>query len=81
MFSTTKDASLALGTTDEGAFLTLTDEYQAMVGLSGGNRSGGRLEVFNKTGEKIAIVAPNKEGKGVLGLLDRKGKGRIYGSE
>jgi hypothetical protein len=81
MFSTENDASLSLVIDDESAFIGIGDEYQTFAALSGGSKFGGRLGIFNKTGEQIAVIAPNKEGKGVLGLWDRKGKGRIYDSK
>ena len=37
---------------------------------------GGRLQVYNKTGEFVCILAVDEYGNGVIGAFDRNGKGR-----
>jgi hypothetical protein len=37
---------------------------------------GGRLSVYNRTGERIVTLKPDEYGNGVVGAYNRKGKGR-----
>ena len=66
-----------LGSTSEGngSVTTFNDQETELVLISS-TKVGGNLAVYNKTGEKVCILAVDEYGHGVIGVFDRNRKGR-----
>ena len=64
--------------TGDIAILDPTNANSAVV--MGYGRVGGFLEVRNKRGEQVCIMSPDRNGKGVINVFNREGRGRTLES-
>jgi hypothetical protein len=68
-------------TDDGGGLIGIYSSLSKKLVLLGGIEDGGKINIYNKTGEEIITMLADDYGNGVVGVWNRKGKGRTLESK
>ena len=72
---------LVLASSEDGGVLAISNSAGELGVEISSEENGGNLVIYNKTNERVIDLYPDEYGNGRIGAYNRKGKGRVFGSQ